>query len=111
MTVRVNPIVGRFQDGCCELERLITLGAHVGWQDRKWHVFQECGCSVNDGAGTLCHRSNIRADARGKSVLRSKRPDLAEYVTGLEVCLEPISVGRLLPIADELERRWNDGAQ
>jgi len=46
-------LVGRFEDGCMELEREITCGSHVGWQEGKWHVFRECGCSVNAGAGSL----------------------------------------------------------
>jgi hypothetical protein len=49
----VEEIVGCFQDGCLELEREITSGSHIGWQDMKWHVFKACGCSVNAGAATL----------------------------------------------------------
>ena len=49
----VEVIVGSLHDGCMELERQITIGGHIGWQDRKWHLFKACGCSVNDGASTL----------------------------------------------------------
>ena len=51
--MRGDCIVGRFEDGCMKLEREITCGGHIGWQEMKWHVFKKCGCSVNAGAGTL----------------------------------------------------------
>ena len=50
---RLHCFVGRFEDGCMELEREITCGGHIGWQEKKWHVFKKCGCSVNAGAVTL----------------------------------------------------------
>jgi len=51
--VPLDSLVGRFEDGCLELEREITLGGNIGWQDQKWHVFRESGDSVNAGAGSL----------------------------------------------------------
>jgi hypothetical protein len=50
---RLQVVVGCFHDGCLEIEREITSGSHIGWQDMRWHVFKSCGCSVNAGAATL----------------------------------------------------------
>ena len=35
---------------CCqELERQITLGAYLGWQDRKWWLFRKDGEGIESG--------------------------------------------------------------
>ncbi len=41
------------KDGCLEIEREVTLGGKIGWQDRKWHLFNESGDSGNMGADSL----------------------------------------------------------
>ena len=41
------------EDGCLEIEREITLGGRIGWQDGAWHVFKSNGESVNCGAGSI----------------------------------------------------------
>lgn len=36
---------------CCEeLERQLTLGAYIGWQDRKWWLFRKDGEGIESGA-------------------------------------------------------------
>jgi hypothetical protein len=49
----VGLIESDFSVGTLVLEREITCGGHIGWQDGKWHLFRSCGCSVNNGAETL----------------------------------------------------------
>lgn len=43
----------RLSDGCLVLERELTCGGKIGWQDGVWHLFQSCGCSVTSGAKSL----------------------------------------------------------
>ncbi|NCU40180.1 hypothetical protein EOL73_00290 [Candidatus Saccharibacteria bacterium] len=43
----------RISDGFLELEREITCGSYIGWQDQKWHLFYKNGESVNDGRQSL----------------------------------------------------------
>ena len=52
-TVPLDSLVVCLEDGCLALEREITLGGEVGWQDRTWHLFKASGDSVNMGAGSL----------------------------------------------------------
>ncbi len=35
-----------FSDGCLELERQITLGARIGWQDEMWCLWRNDGEAV-----------------------------------------------------------------
>jgi len=35
-----------FSDGCIELERQITLGARIGWQDRMWVLWRKDGEAI-----------------------------------------------------------------
>jgi hypothetical protein len=51
--VIADELVGRLEDGCLELEREITLGGRIGWQERRWHVFRESGDSVTAGSKSL----------------------------------------------------------
>ena len=39
--------------GCRELERQITLGAYLGWKDKKWHLFDKGGKSLTEGADSI----------------------------------------------------------
>jgi hypothetical protein len=39
--------------GCRELERHITLGAYLGWQDKKWHLFDKGGNSLTEGSDSI----------------------------------------------------------
>jgi hypothetical protein len=42
-----------FNYGCRELERQITLGAYLGWQDKKWHLFDKGGNSLTEGSDSI----------------------------------------------------------
>tara|TARA_Y100000389_G_C17185008_1_gene375936 strand:- start:341 stop:577 length:237 start_codon:yes stop_codon:yes gene_type:complete len=39
--------------GCRELERQITLGASLGWEKKKWHLFNQQGYPVTEGADSI----------------------------------------------------------
>jgi len=62
-----------YSDGCRELERLITCGARLGWQDYKWHVFKQSGDSVNEGHDTIQQLIESLAE-RQRSAVRWRRP-------------------------------------
>ena len=49
----LDSLVGKFKDGCLELERQITIEASIGWQGGKWHVFRDSGDSLTEGSGSI----------------------------------------------------------
>lgn len=42
-----------FVYGCRELELQITLGWHLGWKDKKWHLLNAGGKSLTEGSDSI----------------------------------------------------------
>ena len=36
-------------EGCLELERQLTLGSYIGWQDSQWWLFRKDGEGIQSG--------------------------------------------------------------
>ena len=46
----LNEPSGYVVSECCqELERQLTLGAYLGWQDRQWWLFRKDGEGIESG--------------------------------------------------------------